>query len=132
MRSIGKSTEIVKNSNQYSYLHFINLLSKLEIKGFQNLFMDATEKSLLDYVALSEYQKHRPLVGELIALSQIGSPAMLHGRIKNLERYGFIVIAIDKGDQRKKMISLSKKGKDYYQMLSKYLLEAASEGKEVR
>jgi hypothetical protein len=67
-----------------SYIHFLSIVEGL---GWSNpaASLGDIERQLLVYILLTHNKGQLMLVGDLIQLSQMGSQATLHGRIKNLE-----------------------------------------------
>jgi DNA-binding MarR family transcriptional regulator len=87
--------------------------------------MDGIEESLLDKIVL-QHDKQEPIfVGDLISLSELGSQATLHGRIKNLQANGYIKLIADKLDGRKKLVIPTKQAMRHYEKYSQYLLKAS-------
>lgn len=86
-------------SKQSPYLRFLNLLDALDrINPSKKL--DAIEESLLNKIIASTHAKQPVLVGNLISLTELGSQATLHGRLKNLSAMGYIKMAANE-DGRK-------------------------------
>lgn len=85
--------------------------------------LDSVEESLLDKVILSFHAQQPILVGDLIAMSELGSQATLHGRLKNLSVLGYIQMASN-SDGRKKEVVPSKMALKRYEELSKCLEKA--------
>ncbi len=85
--------------------------------------LDSVEESLLDKVILSFHAQQPILVGDLIAMSELGSQATLHGRLKNLSALGYIQMAAN-ADGRKKEVIPSKMALKRYEELSKCLEKA--------
>ena len=74
------------------YLRFLNLLDAIDrINPGKKL--DFIEESLLNKIVLASVAKQSVLVGDLISLSDLGSQATLHGRVKNLNAMGYIKMA---------------------------------------
>jgi DNA-binding MarR family transcriptional regulator len=63
-------------------------------------------------------------VGDLISLSELGSQATLHGRIKNLVVMGYVKLNEDKADGRKKFVTPAAKALRHYEQLSACLEKA--------
>ena len=63
------------------------------------------------------------LVGDLISLSELGSQATLHGRLKNLSAMGYIKMAANV-DGRKKEVVPTKMAFKRYEEISKCLEKA--------
>lgn len=109
--------------NKTSYLRFLNLMDALDrINPGKKL--DCIEESLLDKIVLASYAKDAVLVGDLISLSELGSQATLHGRLKNLSAMGYIKMATNI-DGRKKEVVPTKMALKRYEEISKCLEKAA-------
>ena len=106
-----------------SYLRFLNLIDALDrINPGKKL--DAIEKSLLDRIVTAAHAKQAILVGDLISLSELGSQATLHGRLKNLSAMGYIKMGSN-DDGRKKAVLPTKLALKRYEEISKCLEKAA-------
>jgi hypothetical protein len=109
-----------------SYVRFLNLMDVLDrINPGKRL--DSSEESLLDKIVLSFHAKQSVLVGDLISLSELGSQATLHGRLKNLSAMGYIKMAAN-DDGRKKEVIPSKIAIKRYEEISKCLEKAVKAG----
>ncbi len=107
---------------QSSYLRFLNLIDALDrINPGKKL--DVTEESLLDKIILSCQASESVLVGDLISLSDLGSQATLHGRLKNLIAMGYVKMASN-DDGRKKEVLPTKLALKRYDEFSKCLEKA--------
>ena len=111
--------------NYSSYMRFLNCLNTLDAKSVEKK-LDFIEVSLLDQVMLGFTQEREILVGDLLTLSHIGSQATLHGRLKNLDKRGYIKLVVDGLDQRKKKVIPTKLAIKHYEKLSTLLELAAS------
>ncbi len=106
-----------------SYIRFLNLIDALDrINPGKKL--DCIEESLLDKIINSAHLKESLLVGDLISLSEFGSQATLHGRLKNLSAMGYIKMASNT-DGRKKEVLPTKLAIKRYEEISKCLEKAA-------
>lgn len=104
------------NELQDVYFRFLNLFRAIEdLPGFPAL--DGIEKALLDELSLSWKRGKNMLVSQAINLPEIGSPATLHARLKNLHKKGLIDYSIDK-DARKKYIQPTEKALQYFSQIS--------------
>jgi hypothetical protein len=104
------------------YIRFLNLIDVLDrINPGKKL--DSIEESLLNKVILSSHANKSILVGDLISLSELGSQATLHGRLKNLSAMGYIKMAAN-ADGRKKEVVPSKAAIKRYEEISKCLEKA--------
>ena len=107
------------------YIRFLNLIDVLDrINPGKKL--DSIEEGLLDQIILSFDVKKPILVGDLISLSELGSQATLHGRLKNLSAMGYIKMAANE-DGRKKEVVPSKMAIKRYEEISKCLAKAVKE-----
>ena len=105
-----------------SYLRFLNLIDALDrINPGKKL--DAIEENLLDKIVNCAHSKIPLLVGDLISLSDLGSQATLHGRLKNLSAMGYIKMASN-ADGRKKEVVPTKLALKRYEEISKCLEKA--------
>lgn len=112
--------KLIQNS---AYLRFLNCLDGLDRMN-PGKSLDATETQLLNYVLLAANKDEKTLVGDLIQLSQLGSQATLHGRIKNLVAMGYVKLTTDKEDGRKKFVEPTKLAKKYETFMSDCLAKA--------
>ena len=106
-----------------SYLRFLNLIDAIDRMN-PGKKLDCTEEDLLDKIVLASYAKKVILVGDLISLSELGSQATLHGRLKNLSALGYIKMAANV-DGRKKEVVPTKMAFKRYEEISKCLEKAA-------
>jgi hypothetical protein len=106
-----------------SYIKFLNLIDAIDrINPGKKL--DGTEESLLDKIVSCAHAKQTILVGDLISISDLGSQATLHGRLKNLSALGYIKMAAN-ADGRKKEVLPTKMALKRYEDISKCLEKAA-------
>lgn len=120
--SVGKilHMKIIKPT---AYIRFLNLLDGLDrINPGKKL--DATEEQLLNKITLAGTQGRGLLVGDLISLSELGSQATLHGRIKNLVAMGYVKLREDKADGRRRFVTPTAKALKHYEHLSACLESA--------
>lgn len=120
-----KKPSISKPKNP-AYIRFLNLIDVLDrINPGKKL--DSTEESLLNKIVLSAHQDQIILVGDLISLTDLGSQATLHGRLKNLRAMGYIEMTVDE-DGRKKHVVPTKLAMKRYEEISKCLEKAVRAG----
>ena len=113
----------MSTSKASPYLRFLNLLDAIDrINPGKKL--DSIEESLLNKIILASVAKQSVLVGDLISLSDLGSQATLHGRVKNLSAMGYIKMAANE-DGRKKEVLPTKIALKRYEDISKCLEKAA-------
>ena len=105
-----------------SYLRFLNLIDAIDRMN-PGKKLDFIEEDLLDKIVLASYAKKMILVGDLISLSELGSQATLHGRLKNLSAMGYIKMAANV-DGRKKEVVPTKMAFKRYEEISKCLEKA--------
>ena len=105
------------------YIRFLNLINALDRMN-PGKKLDSTEESLLDRIVLSFHAKQAILVGDLCSISELGSQATLHGRLKNLSAMGYIKMAANE-DGRKKEVVPTKIALKRYEEISKCLEKAA-------
>jgi DNA-binding MarR family transcriptional regulator len=104
------------------YLRFLNLIDALDrINPGKQL--DYVEESLLDRILVCAHTKESVLVGDLISISDLGSQATLHGRLKNLSAMGYIKMASN-SDGRKKEVVPTKLAIKRYEEISRCLEKA--------
>lgn len=113
----------MSNPKQSPYIRFLNLIDALDRMN-PGKKLDCTEESLLDKIVSSAFEKKPVLVGDLISLSNLGSQATLHGRLKNLSAMGYIKMATNE-DGRKKEVLPTKLAIKRYEEISKCLEKAA-------
>ena len=105
------------------YFRFLNLFRTIEaLPGFPAL--DAIERALLDELSSKWESGEMMLVSQAISLSEIGSPATLHARLKKLHRQGMIEYCTD-ADARKKYIQPTEIALKYFSQISACMAKAA-------
>ena len=105
------------------YFKFLNLIDAIDrINPGKKL--DCIEESLLDKIVACANTKQIVLVGDLISMTDLGSQATLHGRLKNLSAMGYIKMATN-ADGRKKEVLPTKMAIKRYEEISKCLEKAA-------
>ncbi len=106
-----------------AYIRFLNCLDSLD-RIAPGKELDSKEEQLLNHIMLALAQGKQVLVGDLITLSELGSQATLHGRIKNLSAMGYIRFTDDESDGRKKFVMPTAKAVKHYERLSACLEKA--------
>lgn len=105
------------------YFRFLNLVRSIEeLPDFPKL--DATENELLNIVASQWKKGERLLVSDAIAMRQIGSPATLHARLKQLREKDMINYVIET-DGRKKYIEPTDMALKYFSQISDCMVQAS-------
>jgi len=106
-----------------SYLCFLDYLDSLDPINL-DMKLDSIEEQLLNHITLKTSQGKKLLVGDLISLSEIGSQATLHGRIKSLVETGFVKLNEDRADGRRRFVIPTAKALKHYEQLSTCLEKA--------
>ena len=117
----------MKAINPLAYIRFLNCVDSLD-RTNPGKKLDSTEEQLLNQITLANSQGKDLLVGNLISLSELGSQATLHGRIKNLVAMGYVKLNEDKTDGRKKFVMPTTKAIKHYEHLSACLEKALKSG----
>ena len=112
----------MSNSKTSPYLKFLNLLDSIDRMN-PGKKLDCIEESLLNRVVSSAQVNQAILVGDLISLSELGSQATLHGRLKNLCALGYVKM-VSNEDGRKKEVLPTKMALKRYEEISKCLEKA--------
>lgn len=99
------------------YIRFLNIVDASK-RANPGRALDSIQILLLEHVLLTVDKGQALLVGDLISLSQLGSQATLHGRIKSLAVLGYVRLVSDKLDGRKKFVVPTKLAYKYVQFLS--------------
>jgi len=122
--SIYIKEHLMKNKDlQDIYFRFLNLVRSIEeLPDFPKL--DATENELLNVVATQWKKGERLLVSDAIAMRQIGSPATLHARLKQLRDKEMINYVIET-DGRKKYIEPTDVALKYFAQISDCMVQAS-------
>ncbi len=113
----------MKPIKQSAYISFLNQLDSLDQINLGKK-LDSTEEQLLNHIALKTSQGKKLLVGDLISLSELGSQAMLHGRIKSLVEMDFVKLNEDRADGRRRFVIPTAKALKHYEQLSTCLEKA--------
>ena len=104
------------------YLRFLQLSEAL--RGLPTLpALDPLEEKILEVVARASQNKARLSVKDMMARSELGSPATLHGRIATMCDKGWIMLD-ETEDARRKQIELTQAALRHFDKLSECLLKA--------
>ena len=107
------------------YLRFLQLAEAL--RGLPSLpSLDPLEERILACIARAGQEKTRLSVRDMMAKRELGSPAMLHGRLKSMRAKGWIVLS-DTEDSRRKQIELTQAALRHFDRLSKCLVQATKD-----
>ncbi len=105
-----------------AYLRFLHLARALkEVPSLPAL--EPLEEKILEIVADAHINDARLSVKDLMNKSELGSPAMLHGRLKSMREKGWIVLAPTE-DARRKQLDLTPASLKYFEKLSKLMTKA--------
>ena len=126
LRGGGRIVDM-KAINTLAYIRFLNCVDSLD-RTNPGKKLDSTEEQLLNQITLANSQGKDLLVGNLISLSELGSQATLHGRIKNLVVMGYVKLNEDGADGRKKFVTPTEKALKHYERLSACLEKALKSG----
>lgn len=108
------------------YLRFLQLTEAL--RGLPSLpALDPLEERILALVARASQSRERLSVRDMMAKSELGSPAMLHARLKSMREKGWLVLS-DTEDARRKQIELTQAALRHFDKLSECLVKAAKSG----
>jgi hypothetical protein len=104
------------------YLRFLQLAEAL--RGLPSLpSLDPLEEKILELVARVSQNKERLSVRDMMAKSELGSPATLHARLKSMRDKGWIMLT-DTEDTRRKQIELTQAALKHFDQLSECLVKA--------
>lgn len=117
---MGKSTKFAD-----VYLRFIHLAEVVrDLPGLHPL--EPLEERILMIIANAHYTRQRLSVKDLMGMSELGSPAMLHGRLKSMREKGWIFLA-ETEDARRKQLELTKDTLSYFDKIARCMLKAVKE-----
>lgn len=105
------------------YVRFLQLAEAL--RGLPSLpALDPLEERILALVARAGQDQDRLSVRDMMAKTELGSPATLHSRLKSMREKGWIMLS-DTEDTRRKQIELTQAALLHFDKLSKCLVQAA-------
>ena len=81
------------------------------------------ESRILELIAYARQKKERLSVKDLMGKRELGSPAMLHGRLKLMREKGWIGLD-DTEDARRKQLELTPASLAHFEKLSKIMSKA--------
>lgn len=104
------------------YLRFLQLAETLRaIPSLPPL--EPLEERILELIANARQSNERLSVKDLMNKRELGSPAMLHGRLKSMREKVWILLA-DTEDARRKQLELSQAALLHFDKLSRCLQQA--------
>ncbi len=105
------------------YLRFLQLTEAL--RGLPTLpALDPLEEKILEVAARAFQNKDRLSVKDMMARSELGSPATLHGRVASMCEKGWITLS-DTEDARRKQIELTPAALRHFDTLAEAFTKAA-------
>lgn len=105
------------------YLRFLQLTEAL--RGLPTLaVLDPLEEKILEFVARTAQKKDRLSVRDMMARSELGSPATLHARITSMREKGWLTLN-DTEDARRKQIELTPAALRHFDKLGEAFAKAA-------
>ena len=117
---MGKSTKLAD-----VYLRFIQLSEALrDLPSLPPL--EPLEERILMIVATARQSQERLSVKDLMGMSDLGSPAMLHGRLKSMREKGWIFLA-ETEDARRKQRELTRDALAHFDKVARCMLKAVKE-----
>jgi hypothetical protein len=104
------------------YLRFIQLAEA--VRAMPTLpALEPLEVRILELIAYARQTHERLSVKDLMGRSELGSPAMLHCRLKSMREKGWILLA-ETEDARRKQLELSQAALLHFDKLSKCMVSA--------
>jgi hypothetical protein len=105
------------------YLRFLQLTEAL--RGLPALpALDPLEEKILEFVARAAQKNNRLSVRDMMAQSELGSPATLHTRITSMREKGWLTLS-DTEDARRKQIDLTPAALKHFDKLAEAFAKAA-------
>jgi DNA-binding MarR family transcriptional regulator len=105
------------------YLRFLQLTEAL--RGLPALAaLDPLEERILEFVARATQTRNRLSVRDMMAQSELGSPATLHARITSMREKGWLQLT-DTDDARRKQIELTQAALKHFDKLGEAFAKAA-------
>ena len=105
------------------YLRFIHMSERLRERTDLPP-LEPLEERILMIVADAHHMDERLSVKDLMGMSGLGSPAMLHGRLKSMREKGWIFLA-ETEDARRKQLEPTKEALAHFDKLARCMLKAA-------
>jgi DNA-binding MarR family transcriptional regulator len=105
------------------YLRFLQLTEAL--RGLPSLpALDPLEEKILEFVARMRQKNERLSVRDMMAQSELGSPATLHARITSMREKGWLLLN-DTEDTRRKQVELTPAALRHFDKLAEAFTKAA-------
>lgn len=107
------------------YLRFLQLAEAL--RGLPSLpALDPLEERILEFVARMTQAHERLSVRDMMARSELGSPATLHARLTSMREKGWLSLS-DTEDSRRKQIELTPAALKHFDKLAEAFKKASKE-----
>ena len=107
------------------YLRFIQLSEV--VRDLSTLSpLEPLEERILMIIANARQTQERLSVKDLMSMSELGSPAMLHGRLKSMRGKGWIFLA-ETEDARRKQLELTRDALTHFDKVARCMLKAVKE-----
>ena len=107
------------------YLRFLQLAEAVrEMPSLPPL--EPLEERILELIAYARQAEERLSVKDLMSKRELGSPAMLHGRLKSMREKGWIFLA-DTEDARRKQLELTQAALIYFDKVARCMMKAVKE-----
>jgi hypothetical protein len=104
------------------YFRFLQLTET--VRGLPALPpLEPLESRILELIVYARQKKERLSVKDLMGKRQLGSPAMLHGRLASMRVKGWIMLE-DTEDARRKQLVLTKAALTHFDKLSRLMVQA--------
>ena len=112
----------MKTKSTSAYLRFLHLAKAIkEVPLLPGL--EPIEEKILEIIADAHVTRARLSVKDLMNKSELGSPAMLHGRLQSMRDKGWINLAQTE-DARRKQLELTPASLAHFEKLSKIMSKA--------
>jgi len=112
----------MKSKTISTYLRFLHLAKAIKEAPLMPS-LEPLEEKILEIVANAHVLKARLSVKDLMNKSELGSPAMLHGRLQSMREKGWIALAPTE-DARRKQLELTPASLHHFEKLSKLMSKA--------
>ncbi len=112
----------MKSKPTSTYLRFLHLAKAIkDVPALPGL--EPLEEKILEIIADVHVTKARLSVKDLMNKSELGSPAMLHGRLQSMRDKGWIALAPTE-DARRKQLELTPASLQHFEKLSQIMTKA--------
>jgi len=105
------------------YLKFLQNIASLEPIQLSHKDLSPTAILLLNEIAVKHFEQQLLNVSQALGFRALGSPANLHRKLDELLEAGMISLSYNGNNRRTKYITLTQAATDYFQTMSKAMLE---------